>query len=177
MCACALLKAQLAARTEESCLETEPAVSARRPPLTFSPRGVIFLGKVTECRRGNQAGTPVFEGRFRALVWNPVLEPAFLSLRRRPKLTVPPQRRCPSRTHQDLSDPTCHTAEPAARRSFQRIFTTGPLCPAGLHVLGFRRRVPFSGHGGGGGFPRIGLLSGAGPVPVAKPRPDWPVSD
>lgn len=36
MCSCALLKAQLAATTEESCLETELAVSIRCPFLTFS---------------------------------------------------------------------------------------------------------------------------------------------
>lgn len=33
MCGCALLKAQLAAKTEESCLETEPEVSIRCPCL------------------------------------------------------------------------------------------------------------------------------------------------
>lgn len=50
MCGSTLLKAQLAARTEESCLETEPVVSIRCLCLR-SLRSVIFLRNFTEPQR------------------------------------------------------------------------------------------------------------------------------
>lgn len=50
MCGSALLKAQLAAKTEESCLETELVVSIRCPCLR-SLCSVIFLRDFTESQR------------------------------------------------------------------------------------------------------------------------------
>lgn len=54
MCGCTLLKAQLAAKTEESCLETELPLSIRCPCLR-SLRSVIFLGNFTESQRASAA--------------------------------------------------------------------------------------------------------------------------
>lgn len=51
MCGCTLLKAQLAAKTEESCLETELVVVSIRCPCLLSLRSVIFHRNFTESQR------------------------------------------------------------------------------------------------------------------------------
>lgn len=72
MCGCALLKAQLAAKTEKSCLETEPVVSIRCPCL-HSLCSVIFLSnlkRMTTCFSGGiRPGCSVWKGFYNLWVF------------------------------------------------------------------------------------------------------------